>query len=156
MNHYNKENMTLNQEKDQAILKIKNSFMCRSFSFKVLDKMEELQQEVEVMKQKQNEKSASYKKVKQEYIKLKAKNKKDVSLLNKFSKKFENDLAFARNWVLSFERDLSNLTSGDKENLECQIDEYLNNSMSYAQNMKAFISQIEKSMDAIKNNKPNV
>ena len=97
MNHYNKENMTLNQEKDQAILKIKNSFMCRSFSFKVLDKMEELQQEVEVMKQKQNEKSASYKKVKQEYIKLKAKNKKDVSLLNKFSKKFENDLAFARN-----------------------------------------------------------
>lgn len=59
--------------------------------------MEELQNEVESMKQKQNEKSESYKRIKQEYSKLKSRSKKDGSLLNKFVKKFENDLAFARN-----------------------------------------------------------
>lgn len=59
--------------------------------------MEELQNEVEQMKQKQNEKSASYKKIKHDYHKLKTRAKKDESLLSKFVKKFENDLAFARN-----------------------------------------------------------
>lgn len=144
-------------EKDQAILKIKNTFMCKFDLLSPiitlnLDKMEELQKEVELMKQQQSEKSSSYKKIKHEYSKLKGKSKEDEALINKFFKKFENDLAFARNWVLSFERDLSNITNLDERNMDQQLDEYLNNSLSYAQNMKAFIAQVEKSMSAFKRN----
>jgi len=91
-----------------------------------LDKMEELQNEVGIMKQKQNEKSLSYKKIKKDFQKLKSKTKKEGSVLNKFLKKFENDLAFARNWVLSFERDLANFSTVDGTLYDDQSDSNMN------------------------------
>ena len=48
--------------------------------------MEELQNEVGIMKQKQNEKSLSYKKIKKDFQKLKSKTKKEGAVLNKFLK----------------------------------------------------------------------
>ena len=65
-------------------------------------------------------------------------------------KKFENDLAFARNWILSFERDISNISAIDDPNIEIKINEYMNNSLAYAHNMKAFISQFENTIGNLK------
>ena len=73
---------------------------------------------------------------------MKHKSKKEESILFGFVKKFENDLAYARNWMLSFERDMSNMD---------QADECISSSISYAQNMKTFIIQVENSINSIKN-----
>ena len=83
-----KENQSLNIEKDQTINQIKSQF---------LTKMKQLQQEVELMKTKQGQKSASYKKMKHELVKLKSRSKRDGDLINQFVHKFENDVTFARN-----------------------------------------------------------
>ena len=112
--------------------------------------MESLQREVETMKNRQNEKSFNYKKIKHDYGKLRDKTRKEESALSKFFKRFENDLAFARNSILSFERDLSNIRSYNEDNLENKIDEYVNNSISYVQNMKTFITQVENTVMNIK------
>ena len=61
------ENRDINIEKDQTIIHIKNSFMSKSSILTIIEKMEEVQNEVELMKQRQNEKSVSYKKIKHEY-----------------------------------------------------------------------------------------
>ena len=60
-------------------------------------KMEGLQKEVEQMKVNQCQKSVSYKKMKQEFSKLKSKSKHHESIISKFISNFENDVAFARN-----------------------------------------------------------
>ena len=138
-----KENQCLNIEKDQTILQMKTSFV---------GKMEGLQREVEQMKVNQCQKSAYYKKMKHEFSKLKSKSKHHETLISKFINKFENDIAFARNWVLSFERDLSNMTNLDHHSPSQQLDEYLNNCISYAENMKQFIAQVESSMTSIRKN----
>lgn len=117
--------------------------------FLTLDKMEDLQNEVHQMKSKINEKSASYKKIKHDYSNLKAKAKKDEQLMTKFLKKFENDLAFARNSILSFERDLSNFGNPEQEE-NGHLEEYLGSATEYLQNMKAFILQVEGSTSAMK------
>lgn len=83
-----KENECLNIEKDKTISKMKTTFV---------KKMEDLQKEVEQMKTKQSHKSATYRKIKQEYTKLRSKSKRDESLIARFMRKFENDIAFARN-----------------------------------------------------------
>jgi septal ring factor EnvC (AmiA/AmiB activator) len=111
--------------------------------------MEDLQNEVNQMKAKINDKSASYKKIKQDYSKLKAKEKKDEQLMAKFFKKFENDLAFARNSILSFERDLSNFGNQEQEE-NGQLEECLGSAAEYLQNMKAFILQVEGSTATVK------
>ena len=67
-----------------------------------------------------------------------------------FVNKFENDLAFARNWILSFERDISNISAIDEPNIDMKINEYMNNSLAYAHNMKAFITQFESTISNMK------
>jgi uncharacterized protein involved in exopolysaccharide biosynthesis len=83
-----KENQSLNMEKDHTIQQMKSTF---------ITKMEQLQTEVEHMKAKQSQKSASYKKIKHEYTKLRSKSKYEQSIIHKFVGKFDNDIAFARN-----------------------------------------------------------
>ena len=104
------------------------------------------------MKLKQNEKSSNYKKIKHDYGKLKEKVKKEESALTKFLKMFKNDLAFARNSILSFERDLSNMGSLDSDCQEERLSEYISNSITYTQNMKNFIDQTEETIKGLKKN----
>lgn len=95
-----KENQNINHEREEAILKIKNSFM---------NKVEQLKEEVEVMKQKQSSKSVSFRKLKKDYSKLKLKNKEEVRSGEEYRERIMNELAFAKNCTLSFERDLANI-----------------------------------------------
>lgn len=137
-------------EKDQAIVKIKSTFLGNFILLSLIEKVEELQKEVESMKRKQSEKSSSYKKLKHDYGKLKEKMKREEAALAQFIKRFENDLAFARNSILSFERDLSNVGSLDSECQDERVNEHIGNSITYTRNMKSFINQTEDATNELR------